>query len=288
MRIEPREPAAVAPQGADRESIAAPDAVPIWEQQREQRRSDRKALRLGVAVAVALHMVLLAANFPELSKAEAPKPPEQREAYVVHDVRFQPPPPPPPPDEPPPPPPEDQPPPKPEAVKVPVPDTTPEEPEPVIVPEPKPVVVPPKQITPVQAPVTPPQPLRVEVPPAPPAPPPPPVPVATPPPPPPPPPPEPEGPIRVGGDVSAPEKVTAPDPQYPEAARTARIEGTVVIEAVIDKNGNVDRVRVVKGLPMGLDQAAADAVKRWKFKPGMRAGKPVDVIYNLTVHFKIS
>jgi protein TonB len=87
--------------------------------------------------------------------------------------------------------------------------------------------------------------------------------------------------------VTAPEKVSAPDPVYTEAARKARVQGAVVIEAVIDRNGNVDRVRVVKGLPMGLDQSAADAVKRWKFKPGTRQGQPVDVIYNLTVHFKV-
>ncbi|MGB6366868.1 MAG: TonB family protein, partial [Thermoanaerobaculia bacterium] len=94
-----------------------------------------------------------------------------------------------------------------------------------------------------------------------------------------PPAPEPEGPIRVGGDVVPPEKINAPSPQYTEIARKARIQGVVIIEAIIDKQGIVTNVKILKGLPMGLDQAAADAVKKWKFKPATLNGKPVAVIY---------
>lgn len=102
-----------------------------------------------------------------------------------------------------------------------------------------------------------------------------------------PPPREPEGPIRVGGDVLRPEKISGPDPQYTEIARKARVQGVVILEAIIDKNGEVQNLKVLKGLPMGLDQAALDAVSRWRFQPATLNGKPVDVYYNLTVNFRL-
>ena len=98
---------------------------------------------------------------------------------------------------------------------------------------------------------------------------------------------EPEGPIMVGGDVKAPEKVSAPNPQYTEIARKARIQGVVIVQAIIDKEGNVTNVKVLKGLPMGLEEAAVEAIKSWKFKPATLNGKPVTVYYNLTVNFKL-
>lgn len=104
---------------------------------------------------------------------------------------------------------------------------------------------------------------------------------------PPPPPPPAAGPVRVGGNVSAPSVVSRFEPKYTEAARRSRVTGVVIVEAIIDKNGNVDNVRVIKGLPMGLSEAAADAVRRWKFRPGMQHGRPVDVIFNLTVMFTL-
>ncbi|HEY6141339.1 MAG TPA: energy transducer TonB, partial [Thermoanaerobaculia bacterium] len=94
-------------------------------------------------------------------------------------------------------------------------------------------------------------------------------------------------PLRVGGDVQAPVATTRVEPQYTEIARKARIEGLVIIEAIIDAHGNVTDARVLKPLPMGLDQAAIDAVKRWKFKPGTLNGQPVPVIFNLTVNFRL-
>ncbi len=146
--------------------------------------------------------------------------------------------------------------PKPKTKKVPIPDPTPDEPEPIRLKEDEPELDLPDTD------------LIFGVPDA-------------------PPPAEPEGPIRVGGDVKPPEKIVAPQPQYTEIARKARIQGVVIIEAIIDKQGNVTNVKMLKGLPMGLDQAAADAVKKWKFKPATLNGKPVAVIYNLTVNFRL-
>ncbi|HEX8153795.1 MAG TPA: energy transducer TonB [Thermoanaerobaculia bacterium] len=103
-----------------------------------------------------------------------------------------------------------------------------------------------------------------------------------------PPPAPPAGPMRVGGDVSAPTVANRVNPEYTEPARRAKVTGVVVVEAVIDKNGNVDRVRIVRDLPMGLGEAAVRAVKQWKFKPGRYGGQPVDVIFNLTVNFTLN
>jgi TonB family protein len=147
--------------------------------------------------------------------------------------------------------------PKPKSKKVPIPDPTPDEPEPIRLPE---------EIQPeIDIPDTD---IIFGIPEGPPA-------------------AEPEGPIRVGGDVRPPEKIVAPSPQYTEIARKARIQGVVIVEAIIDKEGYVTNVKILKGLPMGLDSAAADAVQKWKFKPATLNGKPVAVIYNLTVNFRL-
>ncbi len=97
----------------------------------------------------------------------------------------------------------------------------------------------------------------------------------------------PAGPVRVGGDVKAPVVVSRVEPKYTETARKGRLTGVVIVEAIIDKNGNVDQVKVIKGLPMGLSEEAERAVRQWHFKPGTMNGQPVDVIFNLTVNFKL-
>lgn len=103
-----------------------------------------------------------------------------------------------------------------------------------------------------------------------------------------PPPSEPSGPIHVGGDMNPPVKINAPQPQYTEIARKARIQGVVIVQAIIDKEGAVTSVKLLKGLPMGLDTAALDAIKRWKFKPATLAdGRPVAVYYTLTINFQL-
>ncbi len=61
----------------------------------------------------------------------------------------------------------------------------------------------------------------------------------------------------------------------------------MIVQAIIDKQGNVTNVKVLKGLPMGLEEAAVDAIKQWRFRPATLNGKPVTVYYNLTVNFKL-
>ena len=76
-------------------------------------------------------------------------------------------------------------------------------------------------------------------------------------------------PYRVGDGVSRPEIISATHPVYTELARRARVTGTVIVEAIINEQGDIENVRVLKGQPMGLDQAAVEAVKTWMFKPAM-------------------
>lgn len=94
-------------------------------------------------------------------------------------------------------------------------------------------------------------------------------------------------PYRVGGEVSRPEKVAGDPPAYTEMARQARVTGVVIVEVVIDEQGDVTSTKVLKGLPMGLDKEAVDAVQTWKFKPATLHGKAVPVYYILTINFQV-
>ena len=91
-------------------------------------------------------------------------------------------------------------------------------------------------------------------------------------------------PRRVGGRLKAPIKVKDVKPQYPPAAYTARVSGTVMIEATVDTHGKVSAARVVKSVPM-LDTAALDAVKKWEYRPTMLNGTAVPVIVTVRVNF---
>jgi protein TonB len=87
--------------------------------------------------------------------------------------------------------------------------------------------------------------------------------------------------------VTPPVVVSRVQPEYPEEARRARVQGTVIVEAIVDPRGDVTRVRVLKGLPMGLDRAAAKAIEGWKFRPATLHGEPVAVYFVLTVNFRV-
>jgi protein TonB len=95
------------------------------------------------------------------------------------------------------------------------------------------------------------------------------------------------GPFHVGGEVSRPIKISAPQPQYTEAARQARVQGVVIVQAIIDCTGTVTSVTVLKALPLGLSEAAVEAISQWRFEPARVNGSPVSVYYNLTVNFRL-
>lgn len=97
-----------------------------------------------------------------------------------------------------------------------------------------------------------------------------------------------DSPMRVAGDIKEPEKIYNVAPVYPELARRARMEGFVILQAVIDKEGNVRDVEVLRGLGLGLDVAALDAVKQWKYTPTHYDGVPVEVILTITVSFQLN
>ena len=96
-----------------------------------------------------------------------------------------------------------------------------------------------------------------------------------------------EGVFRVGEITDPPTILFKVDPQYSEEARKARYQGTVVLEAIIRSDGTVKILRVVRGLGFGLDEKAIEAVRQWRFRPGMRNGEPVDVELNIEVNFNL-
>ena len=95
----------------------------------------------------------------------------------------------------------------------------------------------------------------------------------------------PEGPFRVGGDIREPEKVVDVPAVYPDAARARRLSGSVLVEFVIDANGTVSQVRVLKSSPP-FDDAAVSAVRQWQFKPTLLNGRAVSVLTTAAVEFQ--
>ena len=95
------------------------------------------------------------------------------------------------------------------------------------------------------------------------------------------------GVFRVGGGVLAPKPIQTPDPQYTDEARRARYEGTCVLAMVVGPDGKPHDIRVQRGLGMGLDQKAIEAVQQWRFDPATKDGRPVAVQISVEVSFKL-
>jgi protein TonB len=104
--------------------------------------------------------------------------------------------------------------------------------------------------------------------------------------PPPPPPPPTQGPVRVGGQIQAPARIKLVDPVYPSEAKANGVQGVVIIEALIAKDGSVASAKVLKSVPL-LDDAAADAVRQWKYVVTYVDGQPVEVLMTVTVNFTL-
>jgi len=90
--------------------------------------------------------------------------------------------------------------------------------------------------------------------------------------------------VRAAGDVKPPKLVRRIEPDYPEIARQARVEGIVVLEATTDVYGRVTGVRVLRSISL-LDAAAVDAVRQWVYEPMVINGRPRPVTFTVTVRF---
>src|SRR5215831_6720042 len=96
------------------------------------------------------------------------------------------------------------------------------------------------------------------------------------------------GVYRVGNGVTAPTIISKVDPEYTEPARAAKVQGTVVLEAIISEDGIPHVMKVVQSAGYGLDESATKALEKWQFHPALKEGKPVKVLLNVDVNFNIA
>ncbi len=211
--------------------------------------AEGKRLRIALLGAAVFHAVLSIVTFPELRAEPDEEPRRVSEVFVVQPLRFKPPAP------------RREEIPKRKTKKIPIPDPTPDEPEPLEVEE---LPLPEIDLPATDADV-------FGIPDAPPA-------ADT----------FGRGDVmQVGGGVTAPEKIFAPQPRYSEDARQGRIQGVVILQAIVDVMGNVSQVQVLKGQPLGLTDSAIETVKGWRYKPATLDGKPVAVYLNLLINFSL-
>jgi len=92
---------------------------------------------------------------------------------------------------------------------------------------------------------------------------------------------------RVGPGIVAPKVANRVEPQYTEAARQGKVQGTTVLSVVVDPQGRAQEITVERSVDPGLDQKAIEAIRQWTFVPGTRKGKPVRVAANIEVNFRL-
>jgi protein TonB len=92
---------------------------------------------------------------------------------------------------------------------------------------------------------------------------------------------------QIGGGVKGPVIIYQPEPEFSEEARKAKFQGVVTVSIVVDAQGRPQNVHVTRGVGMGLDEKAMEAVRQYRFKPGTENGKPVATYLNVEVNFEI-
>jgi TonB family protein len=92
---------------------------------------------------------------------------------------------------------------------------------------------------------------------------------------------------KMGAGISAPVPLTRIEPQYTDEARVAQLQGTVLVSVEIGADGLPHNMQVVRGLGLGLDERAVEAIQQWIFKPGMKDGQPVPVQASIEVNFRL-
>ena len=97
----------------------------------------------------------------------------------------------------------------------------------------------------------------------------------------------PRAPVRVGGHVKEPLQITRVEPKYPTLAIQTHLQGVVIVQAIIDEEGNVTEVKAVSGPPLLID-SALNAVRKWKYQPTYLNDQPVAVELNVTVEFRLA
>ncbi len=95
------------------------------------------------------------------------------------------------------------------------------------------------------------------------------------------------GVFHVGGGVSPPRQIYAPEPEFSEEARKAKYQGVCTLGLIVGTDGRPSNIRVLNSLGMGLDEKAIEAVKNWKFEPAMKDGHPVRVEIAVEVDFHL-
>jgi len=95
------------------------------------------------------------------------------------------------------------------------------------------------------------------------------------------------GVFRIGGGVSAPKAIFAPDPEYSEEARKAKYQGTVVLSLIVGSDGVPRDIKIARSVGLGLDEKAIETVKTWKFEPGTKDGKAVATYATIEVAFHL-
>jgi protein TonB len=95
------------------------------------------------------------------------------------------------------------------------------------------------------------------------------------------------GVYKIGGGVRPPQLTYQVDAEFSEEARKAKFSGNVMVDLIVDENGNPSHIKVARGVGMGLDEKAVEAVRQYKFKPATKDGKPVKVEVTIDVNFQI-